>query len=266
MHKITRVTRTASTNEHTCSFVYIPGSNRVRIDWPADFLSLAVLRVCHAMGIFGFCVLNQAPARFTINISLVLSHTNLPRFRMLPEGIEFMKLLALGSVLLLTSLFAFLPVNNDVQVEAIHVCCGSCVDAISDALKGTDGVTNVACDQNTKVASFKASNDEAAEKGIKALSDAGFFGTAKQGKRDLAFPDAGAKKDARSAKIKFSGVHLCCRSCVKDAHTALKDVKGVSSIYVDREAGTVTLNGSDILHTDALAALNKGGFYGKIAE
>ena len=177
-----------------------------------------------------------------------------------------MKPLALGSVVLLTSVFAFLPADSDVQVEGIHLCCGSCVDAVTDALKDIDGVTSVACDQNTKVASFKASNDEAAEEGIKALSEAGFFGTAKQGKKDLAFPDAGAKKDVKSAKIKFSGVHLCCRSCVKDAHTALKDVKGVSSIDVDREAGTVTLNGSDIVHTAALNALNKGGFYGKIAE
>ena len=40
----------------------------------------------------------------------------------------------------------------------------------------------------------------------------------------------------------------------------------MSSIDVDREAGTVTLNGSDIVHTAALNALNKGGFYGKIAE
>ena len=177
-----------------------------------------------------------------------------------------MKLLTWGSVLLLTSLFAFLPADSDVQIKGIHLCCGSCVDAVTEALKDIDGVTKVACDQNTRVASFKASNDEVAGKGIKALSEAGFFGTVKQGKKDLAFPDAGPKKDAKSAKIKFSGVHLCCRSCVKDAHTALKDVKGVSSIDVDREAGTVTLNGSDIIHTDALAALNKGGFYGKIAD
>ena len=177
-----------------------------------------------------------------------------------------MKLLALGSVLLLSSVLAFLPVDSDVQVEGVHLCCGSCVDAITEALNDIDGVTNVGCDQNTKVASFKAANDEAAEKGIKALSEAGFFGSAKHGEKELPFPDAGAIKDAKSAKVKFSGVHLCCRSCVKDAHAALKDVKGVSSIDVDREAGTVTLSGSDIVHTDALAALNKGGFYGKIAE
>ncbi len=177
-----------------------------------------------------------------------------------------MKLLALGSIVLLTSVFAFLPADSDVQIDGIHLCCGSCVDAVTDALKDIDGVTKVACDQNTRVASFKASNDEAAEKGIKALSEAGFFGTAKHREKRLSFPDAGAKKDAKSAKVKFAGVHLCCRSCVKEAHSALKDVKGVSSIDVDREAGTVTLSGSNIVHTDALAALNKGGFYGKIAE
>jgi periplasmic mercuric ion binding protein len=177
-----------------------------------------------------------------------------------------MKLVILSSIVMLTSLTTFLPVDSDVTVKGVHLCCGSCVDAVNDALDGIDGVSGIACDQNTKVATFKAANDEAAEKGIKALAEAGFFGAAKNGKKDLLFPDAGAKKDVKSAKVKFAGVHLCCRSCVKDAHTALKDVKGVSSIDVDREAGTVTLSGTDIVQTEALAALNKGGFYGKVSE
>ena len=177
-----------------------------------------------------------------------------------------MKLVILSSIVLLTSLTTFLPVDSDVTVKGVHLCCGSCVDAVNDALDGIDGVSGIACDQNTKMATFKAANDEAAEKGIKALAEAGFFGTAKKGKNDLSVPEAGAVKDIKSAKVKFAGVHLCCRSCVKDAHTALKDVKGVSSIDVDREAGTVTLSGTDIVQTDALAALNKGGFYGKVSE
>ena len=177
-----------------------------------------------------------------------------------------MKLVILSSIVLLTSLTTFLPVDSEVTVKGVHLCCGSCVDAVNDALDGIDGVSGIACDQNTKMATFKAANDEAAEKGIKALAEAGFFGTAKNGKNDLSFPEAGAVKDIKSAKVKFAGVHLCCRSCVKDAHTALKDVKGVSSIDVDREAGTVTLSGTDIVQTDALAALNKGGFYGKVSE
>lgn len=177
-----------------------------------------------------------------------------------------MKLAILSSIVLLTSVPAFLPVDSEVTVKGVHLCCGSCVDAVEDALNGVDGVSGIACDQNTRVATFKAANDEAAKNGIKALADAGFFGTAKNGNKDLSFPDAGAKKDVRSAKVKFAGVHLCCRSCVKDAHTALKDVKGVSSIDVDREEGTVTLSGTDIVQTEALAALNKGGFYGNVAE
>ena len=107
---------------------------------------------------------------------------NLPEFRLqtwVAGEARAGKLLALGSAVLLTSVFAFLPADSDVQVEGIHLCCGSCVDAVTDALKAIDGVT---------------------------------------------------------------------------------------SIDVDREAGTVTLNGSDIVHTAALNALNKGGFYGKIAE
>jgi len=186
--------------------------------------------------------------------------------RLCPSRNRLMKLVATVAMLLLMIVFAFQPADGDVQIEGVHLCCGSCVDAVTDALKEIEGVTGITCDQNTRVASFKAASDEAADKGIKALSEAGFFGTAKLGKKALAFPDAGAKKDARSAKVRFEGVHLCCRSCVKAAHAALMNLKGVSSIDIDREAGIVTLSGSDILHTDALAALNKGGFYGKIAK
>ena len=177
-----------------------------------------------------------------------------------------MKMLVLASVVLLTSLSALRLVDSDVTVKGLHLCCGSCVDAVKDALSGIDGVSGIVCDQNTKVASFKATNEEAAEKGIKALAEAGFYGSAKNGSKDIAFPDAGAKKDTKSAKVKFSGVHLCCKACVRDAHAALKDVKGVSSVDIDREAGTVTVSGTDIVQTDALAALNKGGFFGKIGE
>lgn len=177
-----------------------------------------------------------------------------------------MKLLTIATIVMLTSLAAVFSVDDEVTLKDVHLCCGSCVDAVNDALKGVDGVTNVASDQNTKSVAFKVSSDDAAKKAIEALAENGFFGAAKHGKKDLVFPDAGAKKDTKAAKIKFSGVHLCCRSCVKSAHSALKDVKGVSSIDIDREAGTVTVSGTDILQTNAVAALNKGGFYGKIAE
>lgn len=177
-----------------------------------------------------------------------------------------MKALCLGAIFVMASLSAVFVVEDDVTIKGVHLCCGSCVDGVKDALADIDGVSKPACDQNTKVVSFKVANDEAAAKAIQALADGGFYGTAKQGSKDLKFPDAGARKDVKSAKMKFSGVHLCCRACVKGAHDALKDVKGVSAIDVDREAGTVTISGTDIVQTDALAAFNKAGFYGKVSE
>ncbi|MFN0196657.1 MAG: cation transporter [Planctomycetaceae bacterium] len=177
-----------------------------------------------------------------------------------------MKSFVLTSVAFLASFSAFPLQAAEVTVKGVHLCCGACVDGVNEALTGIDGVSDVVCDRNTKVVAFKATDDDAAERGIEALSKGGFFGTAKHGKKDLPFPDAGAKKDATTATITFTGVHLCCGACVKDAHTAVKDVKGVSKVDVDREAGSVTLTGTDIVETEALAALNKGGFYGKVAE
>ena len=53
----------------------------------------------------------------------------------------------------------------------VHLCCGSCVDGVKGALDGIDGVSGIVCDQNTKIAGFKASDEEAAKKGIQALAE-----------------------------------------------------------------------------------------------
>src|SRR5689334_20989006 len=110
-----------------------------------------------------------------------------------------------------TSLWA-----GDVSVSQVHLCCGSCVSAVDEALADVKGVSDVAADQNTKTIRFTATDDKAAEAGIAALAKHGFFGQAKHGTKKLEFPPTGAKKGEKANQIDLYGVHLCCGACVID--------------------------------------------------
>lgn len=154
----------------------------------------------------------------------------------------------------------------EVSVGNVHLCCASCVSGVEEALADVEGVSDVAADQNTKTIRFKAADDKAAEAGIKALAEHGFFGQAKLGSKKLAFPDNGAKKGEKANQIELEGVHLCCGACVTGAKKALENVGGLSSIDIDRAAGKIVLKGAGMETLKALDALNAGGFYAKVKK
>lgn len=153
---------------------------------------------------------------------------------------------------------------DKVTVRGAHLCCGACVAGAQEALDGIKGVSKVTCDVNSKTINFLATDEAAAKAGIAGLAKGGFYGDVAHGNKILKFPDAGAKKGDRTNKIKFHGLHLCCGACVTGAQKAVQSVPGLKAIDIDRKEGTMTLSGASLVVTDALKALNKGGFYGKI--
>ncbi len=155
---------------------------------------------------------------------------------------------------------------DKVTIRGAHLCCGACVAGAEEALDGIKGISNVGCDVNSKTISFVASDEAAAKAGIEGLAKGGFYGAAAHGNKILSFPDAGAKKGVKNNKVKFHGLHLCCGACVTGAQKAVQDVAGLKTIDIDRKDGTMTLVGNSILVTDALKALNKGGFYGSLKQ
>jgi copper chaperone CopZ len=155
---------------------------------------------------------------------------------------------------------------DDVKVKGVHLCCGACVSAVDKALKPVEGVSAIAADRDSKLVSFKAADQKAAQAGIDALAKAGFFGTASHGDKALKFPESGAKKGDTADIVTLGGVHLCCGACVTGAKEAVKDVKNVSSIDVDRAAGTVKLTGKSVDVTEAVEALNKAGFLATVKK
>ena len=152
---------------------------------------------------------------------------------------------------------------GEVTVKGVHLCCPACVAGVEEALGGVAGVSDVSADRDAKLVTFKAEDDDAADAGVKALAEGGFFGRAKHGEKTIEFPKSGAKEGAKGDEIRLEGLHLCCGACVKGAQAALEDLDGAESIDIDSKKGTVVIRGKDVKLTGAISALNDAGFYAK---
>jgi len=151
-----------------------------------------------------------------------------------------------------------------VEVKGVHVCCGACANAIKAAVGKVDGVSDVAAAKGKPV-TFTTKDDKATAAGIKALLDAGFFGTATDDGKDVKVETAGPKKGDKADEVTITGVHICCPACAGAVKTILGKVDGVSG--VDAAKGKpVTVKGKDVDKSAVIEALNKGGFNGKIEK
>ncbi|MEO8494215.1 MAG: cation transporter [Planctomycetota bacterium] len=171
--------------------------------------------------------------------------------------------------LLVGIFFAFATTQADagtVAVRGTHLCCGGCQAGAEEALSEVEGVSDVSADVNTKVISYKAASDEAATAGIEALAAAGFYGAATHDAKKLDYPDSGAKKGMKANSILLTGLHLCCTACVTASQKSLEEVKAVSLIDIDRNEGTIKLTGDAIDVPEAIAALNKAGFFCRLPK
>ena len=175
-------------------------------------------------------------------------------------------MLTWAAVMVLVVAGASVAEAGKVSVRGTHLCCGACQTAAVKALKGLKGVTATSVDRNAKVITFTAGDAKAVQTGILALSKAGFYGTTTHGKQKVAFPVSGAKRGERSDKVKLLGMHLCCDACVIGAQKALENVRGVSSIEIDRKLKTVRLIGKGISVPGSVAALNKAGYFCRVAR
>jgi copper chaperone CopZ len=68
---------------------------------------------------------------------------------------------------------------------------------------------------------------------------------------------------AKADKVTITGVHLCCKACVKGAEAALSGVKGVSDVKIDQETKTITCKTKLGDGLDAVMALFAVGLYGQ---
>jgi copper chaperone CopZ len=156
--------------------------------------------------------------------------------------------------------------SGTVTIRSVHLCCGACVEGAKGALDGIEGISDVKADVNSKSVVFAAKSEKAAMKGVEALAEHGFYGKAAFGKKDLVFPEVGAKMGEKRDTMTFTGIHLCCGSCRKAVHEAFTMLDGLNSMEIDASTQTVKLNGVGMVVTDAVDLLQKAGFYGKLAK
>lgn len=162
--------------------------------------------------------------------------------------------------------FAGSALAGKVEVKGVHLCCGACVTGVSKALDGVTGVSGVASDRESKVVTFTAADDKAAQAGIDALADAGFHGAATHDSKELKFPASGAKDGAKASEINIDDVHLCCAACVKAVDEVVSKVDGVSEVTSDRQASSVKVTGENVSVEAVVKALNDAGFHATIKE
>ncbi len=65
-----------------------------------------------------------------------------------------------------------------VELKGTHLCCGGCVKIVAATLKKVEGVSNPACDREAKTITFEAEDRKIALKGLRRLTNAGFYGKA----------------------------------------------------------------------------------------
>jgi copper chaperone CopZ len=157
-----------------------------------------------------------------------------------------------------TAAFSVPVQASNVEVKGVHLCCQRCVRDAQDILTKVDGVSDVKADRQNKTVTFAAKNAAAAVAGLKALCEAGFYGTAtedgKEVKVELASPKTGEKADV----VTIKGVHLCCNNCKTGVKKALGDAT------VDFEGKDVKITGKGLDKAKLLDALRKAGYNGKV--
>jgi copper chaperone CopZ len=151
-----------------------------------------------------------------------------------------------------------------VTVKGVHLCCGGCTAAATEALENVKSVEQISCDLNSKIISFDVPDKKTAQLAIESLAKGGFFGTAAYEDKPLKYPESGAKKGEKVNEATIYGLHLCCDSCVTQAQEALSKSDRISSMEFDRAKGTVRLIGQQIDLHSTIGLLNKAGYYGQL--
>lgn len=141
--------------------------------------------------------------------------------------------------------------ESTVTLTGVHNCCKKCEKGIADAVAKVSGAT--AASDKDKV-TITAKDEADAKKAVASLVDAGYYGTG---------AEAPVVVDAKVKSASIEGVHLCCGKCVDAFNKAAKETAGVTGTDAVKGATSVKVEG-DFSTKEFLAALNKGGFSGKL--
>ena len=149
-----------------------------------------------------------------------------------------------------------------VEVKGVHLCCMSCVKGVAAALKNVNGVSGAKCDREAKTVTFNAKDEKAAVAGIKALNDAGYFGSATEDGKAVKVETASPKKGDKADVVTVKKVHVCCKRCQNTIAGQFKDAKITYSGKGTMKTVKISAKGLD--KAEVLEKLRKAGFNGSI--
>ena len=174
---------------------------------------------------------------------------------------KFCKTLALAAAALL---FASANANAETKVElkGTHLCCGQCVKAVGDILKGVEGASGK-CDQKNKTVTITAKDDETAQKALDALAAGGFHGDT--GDKKLAIKDDSGVKAGKVKTLTLTEVHNCCGQCTNAIKKAVTSVSGVSGTDVKAKDTAFAVEGN-FKPGEVVKALLDAGFYVQVKK
>ncbi len=152
---------------------------------------------------------------------------------------------------------------GEVKLEGVHLCCGLCVKAVTQAISETDGISNLKVDREARLVTFTAANQEAAQTGVNTLAKAGFAGKATHDGKSVPLPKGGDNL-GKANEVTVQGLHNCCGGCQKAITAALEKVDGVKSVNCEKQ--TCKLSGTGIDEAAVIAALHASGLHGQIAK
>jgi copper chaperone CopZ len=163
-------------------------------------------------------------------------------------------------LLSLASVAGVANAETKVELKGVHLCCGACEKGVTTALKGLDGVSQVA-DRKTKTVTLTAADDAAAQKAIDALAAAGYHG-------DIASKAVTIKSETnvpagKVKKLSLTNLHNCCGACGKAIQKAVKSVAGVTGDTVKPKQADFEVTG-DFEAAEVVKALNSAGFHVQI--
>ena len=170
------------------------------------------------------------------------------------------KAAALSAVALLVTVGSAVA-ETKVTVSNVHLCCGACVTAVNKALADIDGITHES-DRQAKTVAITAASDEAAQKAVTALQEAGFYGKSDNEKAKFAEVKA---PEGKVKRLELTGVHNCCGQCNTAINKALGGVDGVASNTAKAKESSFVVEG-DFSAAAVVSALLDIGFAVQVKE
>jgi hypothetical protein len=157
------------------------------------------------------------------------------------------------------ALFPGFLAAETITLSGVHLCCKGCIRGAEKAATSTGATATV--DFKKKAVVITAADAAAAQKAVDALAKGGYYGKSSN-------PSIAIKQDAPDKKVSsctVSGVHLCCKKCVRALDKVIDNLDGAESHTAVSQHDTFKVKGDFSLKA-LQKALHAEGLSGTISE